>query len=79
MMAKIRVNIERLNHKTDEFVMMFRDVVLTFDGIEICNRTLEKAFQEQHPRLHKRIPTWTDKRGFSFREAINIEVLDYGR
>lgn len=76
----VRVNIERLNHKTDELVMMFRDVALTFDdSTEICNRTLEKVFKEQHPRLHKRIPTWTDKRGFTFREAISIEVLDYGR
>lgn len=76
-MSKVHVNIERLDHKEDKFVPMFRNVVLEFDdNTEICNRTLEKAFEEQHPRLHRRIPTWEDNRGFKFREAIVIDVIE---
>lgn len=74
---KVYVNIERLDHKKDKFVLIFRNVVLEFDGnTEICNRTLEKAFEEQHPRLHRRIPTWENSRGFKFREAIVMTVID---
>ena len=74
-MKKIKVTVERLDHKTSEWVHMFSNVELTFDGTEICNRTLKEAFAAQHPELYEQIPTWKDERGFTYREYCNIEVV----
>lgn len=45
---------------------------------EIEDGTVARAFETQHPVLAARIPTWRNRRGFSFREAyvVRWEIED---
>lgn len=52
----------------DKWKRMFHNVKLEVD--EASNHKMNEAFETQHPRLLKRIPTHTDKRGFTFRCAF---------
>lgn len=64
--------VEYLN-RTGEWVLLANDVVIQWtDGTERNNHNLEKAFKEQYPDLMKKVPQWTNKRGFTFQSPIMV-------
>jgi len=57
----------------ERFVTMFRNVKLEVE--EECNREMNQAFEEQHPKLLAKIPSWKNSRGFTFKCAFECKVI----
>lgn len=72
-MTKVLVNV--FVCYDEKLTVMFRRIQLDMEGKELSNKQLNKAFEEQHPDLLAKIPTWTDRRGFTFRAGFECQVL----
>ncbi len=71
IMGTIWVNVIVLVN--EEFVTMFKNVKIVVESTS--NKHMNEAFETQHPRLLKKIPTYTDKRGFGSRAGFECEVI----
>lgn len=72
-MTKVLVDVYVCHN--NKITKTFRRIQLDMDDREFCNKNLIKAFEEQHPDLTAKIPSWTDRRGFHFRAGFECQVL----
>jgi hypothetical protein len=70
-LGRIIVDVEFLDYKTEKWIVFARNITIEVE--EVCNKAMNKAFEEQHPRLMKRVPTFTNSRGFKFRNYFECQ------
>jgi hypothetical protein len=70
-MGKLIVDAEYIDYKTGKWIIFARNIKI--EVIEACNTKMIQAFEEQHPRLLKRVPVVTDSRGFSYRNYFQCK------
>ena len=70
----ITVNVWVLDHKTKHWRIISKNVKLQTIYKE---SEMTKALCSQYKRIWNKIPVWRDEKGFSFREAINLEIVKW--
>jgi hypothetical protein len=70
-MGAVWINVDVLID--NEFITMFRNVKIEVE--EMSNKKMERAFETEHPRLLRRIPTLKNSRDFTFRCPFRCEVV----
>jgi hypothetical protein len=57
----------------DEWKILAKNVPLK-EPVYYSNKSINEQLHKQHPEVIKKIPIFTDNRGFSFQKPINIKI-----
>jgi len=68
------VNVWFLDHNSKKWVLLAEKLKL-----ETLYKESEmiKALRLQHKEVWNKIPVWKDERDFTFREALDLEILEW--